>query len=70
MKTFKRITNATIYAGLVTAACFGLTIAIGSIMNAGNSPLFRIGLVLILGALFAQGYALGGDNNSEAKNAD
>ncbi|KAA8750175.1 hypothetical protein [Paenibacillus sp. UASWS1643] len=70
MKTFKRIINATIYVGLVAAACFGLTIAIGSIMNVGNSPLFRIGLVVILAALFIQGYTSGGDGDSEAKTAD
>lgn len=70
MKTLKRIINATVYVGIVAAACFGLTIAIGSIVNAGNSPLFRIGLVLILAALFIQGYTSGGDDNSEAKSAD
>lgn len=70
MSIFKRLINATVYVGLVAAACFGLTVTFGSIINAEGSPLFRIGLIIVVAGLFAQGYALGGDNNSETKSAD
>lgn len=70
MEVVKRIINAMIFVGLVVTACFGIILAIGLIMNADNSPLFRVGIVLIFAGLFAQGYAIGGDNNSEAKSAD
>ncbi|WP_339306852.1 hypothetical protein [Paenibacillus sp. FSL R5-0519] len=70
MSVFNRILLGIVCVGLTSAALCGLFLCIGVLADNENTWLTKLGVVLIIIALFIQGYTSGGDNNSETKSAD
>lgn len=69
-KVLKRILCGLACVGLSFSAVLGLMCALALFAYEDGTWLFRVGVALIILALFIQGFTSGGDNNSEAKSAD
>ncbi|WP_434750210.1 hypothetical protein [Paenibacillus amylolyticus] len=69
MNVFNRILLGIVCVGLTSATLCGLFLWIGILADSEYTWLTKLGVALIILALFIQGYTSGGDDHSETQRA-